>query len=87
MMALKVIYNLPYLQLVGFIASVFALLNVVLKIPNFTTIATRAKLLGKYFKRLLKASLKDLVLDSRRFKIYGEGEWKARQHVKQKRRR
>jgi hypothetical protein len=87
MMALKVIYNLPYRQLVGFVASIFVFMNLSLKIPHFTTVALRARMLGKHFKRLSKASPTDLVLDSSGFKIYGEGEWKIRQHGKQKRRR
>ena len=43
--------------------------------------------MGKHFKKLSKVSPTDLVLDSSGFKIYGEGEWKVRQHGKQKRRR
>ena len=87
MMALKVVYNLPYRQLVGFVASIFSFMGLRLKIPHFTTIAARAKLLGKQFKKLSKSFPTDLVLDSSGFKIYGEGEWKVRQHGKQKRRR
>ena len=87
MMALKVVYNLPYRQLVGFVASIFGFMGLRLKIPHFTTIAARAKLLGKQFKKLSKSFPTDLVLDSSGFKIYGEGEWKVRQHGKQKRRR
>jgi len=87
MMTLKLVYRLPYRQLVGFVCSLFALMGLVLKIPHFTTIATRAKLLGKRLKKLSKASPTDLVFDSSGFKIYGEGEWKVRQHGKQKRRR
>ena len=87
MMALKVVYHLPYRQLVGFVLSIFALLKVTLKVPHFTTVATRAKLLGKHFKILSKLRPADLVFDSSGFKIYGEGEWKVRQHGKQKRRR
>lgn len=87
MMTLKVVYNLPYRQLVGFMFSIFMLMKIALKVPHFTTVAARAKLLGKHFKKLSKSSPKDLVLDSTGFKIYGEGEWKVRQHGKQKRRR
>lgn len=86
-MALKVVYGLPYRQLIGFIFSIFEFLKVGLKIPHFTTVAARAKVMGKHFKRLSKAAPTDLVLDSSGFKIYGEGEWKVRQHGKQKRRR
>lgn len=87
MMTLKVVYGLPYRQLIGFILSIFAFMKVILKVPHFTTVAARAKLLGKHFKRLSKVSPSDLVFDSSGFKIYGEGEWKVRQHGKQKRRR
>jgi Transposase DDE domain len=87
MMALKVVYGLPYRQLVGFVLSVFALMKVILKVPHFTTVADRARLLGKHFKKLSKVLPTDLVFDSSGFKIYGEGEWKVRQHGKQKRRR
>jgi DDE family transposase len=86
-MALKVVYGLAYRQLVGFVLSIFALMKVALRVPHFTTVATRAKLLGKHFKRLSKSTPTDLVFDSSGFKIYGEGEWKVRQHGKQKRRR
>lgn len=87
MMALKVVYNMPYRQLIGLILSIFAFMKVILKVPHFTTVATRAKSLGKHFKRLSKVCPTDLVFDSSGFKIYGEGEWKVRQHGKQKRRR
>lgn len=86
-MAIKVVYRLPYRQLVGFIFFMFSVMRLALKIPHFTTIATRAKLLGKHLKKLSKRSPTDLVFDSSGFKIYGEGEWKVRQHGKQKRRR
>ena len=87
LMALKVVYKLPYRQLVGFVFSIFAFMKVIVKIPHFTTVAIRARALGKHFKRLSKATPTDLVFDSSGFKIYGEGEWKVRQHGKQMRRR
>ena len=72
MMALKVVYHLPYRQLVGFVLSIFSLMKVTLKVPHFATISTRAKLLGKHFKILSKVRPTDLVFDSSGFKIYGE---------------
>lgn len=87
MMALKVVYSLPYRQLVGFVLSIFVFMQVELSVPHFTTIAVRAKLLGKHFKKLSRNHPTDLVFDSSGFKIYGEGEWKVRQHGKQKKRR
>ncbi len=88
LMMLKAVYHLPYRQLVGFITSIFFWMKVLLPIPHFTTIATRGKDLGPHLKKLLsKSNPTDLVLDSSGFKVYGEGEWKVRQHGKQKRRR
>lgn len=87
MMSLKVVYSLPYRQLVGFMLSIFTFMKVMLRIPHFTTVAARVKLLGRHFKKLSKVRPTDLVFDSSGFKIYGEGEWKVRQHGKQSRRR
>jgi len=87
MMALKVVYHLPYRQLIGFLLSIFTFMKVDLQIPHFTTVASRARRLGHYFKKLSSKIPKDLVFDGSGFKIYGEGEWKVRQHGKQKRRR
>lgn len=87
MMMLKVIYHIPYRQLIGFLISIFALMKVDLKVPHFTTVSFRAKSLGYLFKKISKRNPTDLVFDSSGFKVYGEGEWKVRQHGKQKRRR
>lgn len=87
MMMLKVVYHLPYRQLIGFIVQIFKLMGLDLPIPHFTTVADRARSLGSVFKKLSKANPKDLVFDSSGFKIYGEGEWHMRKHGKQKRRR
>lgn len=86
-MTLKVIFGLPYRQLVGYVESLFSLLKIDLPIPHFTTIATRARKLKSALKKLYKTRPTDLVFDSSGFKIYGEGEWTVRQHGKQRRRR
>src|SRR5207253_4194583 len=87
MMAFKIVFHQPYRQLIGFMFSLFAMMKLSLPLPHFTTLATRARQLGKHFKTLSIKQPKDLVFDSSGFKIYGEGEWKVRQHGKQKRRR
>jgi hypothetical protein len=86
-MMLKVVYRLPYRQLVGFLTFLFQVMNLNLPIPHFTTIAERAKSLKQAIKRFSNKRPTDIVFDSSGFKIYGEGEWKVRQHGKQKRRR
>jgi hypothetical protein len=87
MLAIKIIFHQPYRQLIGLFISLFALMGVTLPLPHFTTVATRARQLGKHFKRLSVKRPTDLVFDSSGFKVYGEGEWKVKQHGKQRRRR
>lgn len=87
MMMIKVIYRLPYRQLVGFLSYIFKMMNINLPLPHFTTIAERAGCLKQSIKKLSNRRPSDIVFDSSGFKIYGEGEWKVRQHGKQKRRR
>lgn len=87
MMAVKVVLHLPYRQLIGFFLSVILMMGFSVFVPHFTTVASRARRLGKHFKTLSRKRPKDLVFDASGFKIYGEGEWTVRQHGKQKRRR
>lgn len=87
MMLLKVVYHLPYRQLIGFLEQIFVLMKLALPIPHFTTVAARAKNLSSKFNQLSKVKPTDIVFDSSGFKIYGEGEWHVRKHGKQKRRR
>lgn len=87
MMTIKAIFHQPYRQLIGFFASLIAMMNLPLPLPHFTTLASRARRLGKSFKKLSSKKPRDLVFDASGFKVYGEGEWKVRQHGKQKRRR
>ena len=86
-MMLKMVYRLPYRQLVGFLTSVFQMMSINLPIPHFTTIAERAKTLKRSINKLSNKRPTDIVFDASGFKIYGEGEWKVRQHGKQNRRR
>jgi Transposase DDE domain len=57
-----------------------------LSVPSYTQICRRAKLLGQKLERLSKKSITDVVIDSTGLKVYGEGEWKVRQHGVGKRR-
>ena len=54
--------------------------------PSYSQICRRAQLLGRDLKRLTKRKITDLVIDSTGLKVYGEGEWKVRQHGYSKRR-
>jgi Transposase DDE domain len=87
MMAIKVVFHLPYRQLIGFFIGLMRMIGLSLRIPHFTTVAYRLRQLGRHLGKLSVKRPTDLVFDSSGFKVYGEGEWKIRQHGKQKRRR
>jgi len=83
----KVVYHKPLRALVGFLRSLLLLLGVCLPIPSYTQICRRATRLGQKVKRLSKGRrITDIVIDSSGLKVFGEGEWKVRQHGKSKRR-
>lgn len=83
---LKAVYHLPFRALRGLLLSLVMLLGVGLPIPCYTRICRRAKILGQQIKNLSSRRPTDLVFDSTGLKVYGEGEWKVRQHGKSKRR-
>jgi hypothetical protein len=83
----KVVYHKPLRALVGFLRSLLLLLGVCLPVPSYTQICRRAARLGQKVKRLSKGRwITDIVIDSSGLKVFGEGEWKVRQHGKSKRR-
>ena len=84
---IKVVYRLPLRALEGFLVSLLGLLGVLLPVPSYTQISRRAISLGQIIERLSsKKGITDIVIDSSGLKVYGEGEWKVRQHGKSKRR-
>jgi IS5 family transposase len=86
MLTVKALYHLAGRQTTGFVASLFALLKIDKSVPDHSTLSRRrgALLLTLPVKALSKA--RHLVIDSTGLKVYGEGEWKVRQHGWSKRR-
>jgi hypothetical protein len=85
LLMVRSVYHLAYRQTEGFAGSLSQFLGVVLPIPDYSTLNRRAKTL----KVTLPVSEKGpihAVLDSTGLKVYGEGEWKVRQHGYSKRR-
>ena len=86
MAAVQAIYRLAGRQTQGFLQSIFALMKLALTVPDHSTLSRR--------RRGLKVTLpiqdwskpRHLVVDSTGVKVYGEGEWKVRQHGVSKRR-
>lgn len=85
-LTLKVLFQLPLGQTQGLARSIFDLMGIDLPIPDYTTLCRR----GKTLKLALPAGASTgpiaLVIDSTGLKVYGEGEWKVRQHGYSKRR-
>jgi len=76
---LKVLFNLPYRQCQGFIESIISMLRLKIKAPSFTQLCRRQKNLKIKLKHTVKGSI-HVVVDATGLKIFGEGEWKVRQH-------
>jgi hypothetical protein len=88
LLTLKVTFKLPFRQLEGFVCSLMKLLQLDLRVPDYSQVCRRQKGLSVPLglgKRLLGESV-HLVIDSSGLKVYGEGEWKVRQHGVGKRR-
>jgi len=83
---IRSVYHLPLRALQGFLESLLLLFAVGLTCPSYTQICRRSKLLGQKLKKLSKKRVTDVVIDSTGLKVYGEGEWKVRQHGARKRR-
>jgi IS5 family transposase len=86
MATLKGIYRWAGRQIEGFIESVFNLMNIILAVPDHSTLCRRMKTLKIDIPVQPAAKARHVVIDSTGVKVYGEGEWKTRQHGVSKRR-
>lgn len=85
-LTLKAVYRLPLRATQGLLQSVLRLLAVALRVPDYSTLCRRQPTLSVTLPRQAKGQALHLVVDSTGCKIYGEGEWKVRQHGYSKRR-
>ena len=85
LLMVKNVYHLAYRQTEGFARSLGKLLGVELPIPNYSTLNRRATSVEVKLETSEKGPI-HIVLDSTGLKVYGEGEWKVRQHGYSKRR-
>jgi hypothetical protein len=79
-------YHLPLRQTEGFMGSVVKLLGVEMAVPDHPTLSRRAIGLAVALPVRQPGESVSLVVDSTGIKVYGEGEWKVRQHGVSKRR-
>ncbi len=78
-------FHLTNRQTEGFMRSLFAMMKIVLPVPDHSTLSKRGKKVKVNLPKKANQSL-NIVMDSTGLKIYGEGEWKVRQHGVSKRR-
>ncbi|MFG6105995.1 IS5 family transposase [Leptothoe sp. EHU-05/26/07-4] len=86
LLTLKVIYGLALRQTIGFAGSIFELMGVSVALPVHTTLSRRQKTLTIDLSTKPTTRGRHVVIDSTGIKVYGEGEWKTRQHGVSKRR-
>lgn len=85
LLLVRKVFHLKLRQLEGFAASVFRIMGADLRIPDYTTICRRGGKLDIKIPKMKKNKIR-VILDSTGLKVYGEGEWKVRQHGYSKRR-
>ena len=79
-LTLRLIYHLPLRQTEGFVESLMALMGLALEVPDHSTLSRRQAGLAIDLPTSSKEEPLHLVVDSTGLKVYGEGEWKVRQH-------
>lgn len=85
LLTVRAVFGLTYRQTEGFGRSVLDMLGADVKVPDYTTLCKRSPSLAVALPVSMAGSL-HIVVDSTGLKIYGEGEWKVRQHGYSKRR-
>ena len=79
-LTLRLIYHLPLRQAEGFLTSLFALMELDLPAPDYTTLSRRGQHLKRRLRPVPTGEGIHLVLDSTGLSIVGEGEWAAAKH-------
>jgi len=80
MATLQVVYHLPLRATQGLLSSVLQLLGVHLEVPHYSTLCRRRQTIEVSLPVRAKQEPLHLVVDSTGLKVFGEGEWKVRQH-------
>lgn len=85
-LTLKTLFRLPYRATEGLLKSLMRLCALDLPVPDHTHMSRRAATLEVRIPRRPRTGATHVVVDSTGLKIFGEGEWKVRQHGVGKRR-
>ncbi|CAK9886698.1 MAG: hypothetical protein XXXJIFNMEKO3_03144 [Candidatus Erwinia impunctatus] len=85
-LVIKRIFRLTPQAVQGFIDSIFSLMNVPLRCPDYSCVSKRARTVNISFKKPTRSEIAYLVIDSTGLKVFDEGEWKVKKHGKERRR-
>lgn len=85
-LTLKTLFRLPYRATEGLVNSLMRLCQLDLPVPDHTHMSRRAATVAVKIPRRERSGSVHVVVDSTGLKIFGEGEWKVRQHGVGKRR-
>jgi IS5 family transposase len=80
MATLQEIYHLGGRQTEGLMESIGELLHLEVAIPDYSTLSRRRATLDIVLPRTRRTEALHVVVDSTGVKVFGEGEWKVRQH-------
>lgn len=77
---MKRVFNLSLRALQGFVDSIFTLMKLPLRCPDYSLVSRRAKTVNINIKSPTRGEIAHLVIDGTGLKVFGEGEWKVKQH-------
>lgn len=80
---IRKVYRLALRQTEGLVESIIGILHLDMDVPHYSVLSRRSKTLkisSVLVRRINKGGHLHIVLDSTGLKVYGEGEWKVRQH-------
>ena len=82
----SLLYRLPLRAAQGLLGSLLGLMECVLPVPNYSTLCRRQSRLSLDLGVRPAEGPRHVLVDSTGLKVFGEGEWKVRQHGVGKRR-
>ncbi len=84
-LTIQKLFHVPLRAAEGFVGSVFRMTSVSLDVPDYSTLSRRSDGLTILLAKREKEKI-ILIVDGSGAKVFGEGEWKVRQHGASKRR-
>lgn len=82
----KRVFRLTLRAAQGFIDSIFILMKLPLRCPDYSCVSRRTNSVNIPFKTPTRGEITHLIIDSTGLKVFGEAEWKMKKHGQEKRR-